>query len=231
MGTIKKHSFLDLKIGAVGEYAMVIDLTELDKWRGLGWLTYQEVNLPDGDEEAFLVYGDLDKELQTLVFNSPPLLKDISQNEIIGKKVLDITTHLGTYGMGGAGFFGMLLDNFEYLTYAVWGAGDYVIINDRIVECNPEYYHKSRPWISDYGDNLSWDELTEYIKGGIIKSYLIKDDTCEIVVEKSTEEIKVEFVRNDKRLPRSRGRKRNAYKKGQIADYILFQHEDAVLVV
>ena len=43
--------------------------------------------------------------------NRPVLLKETSKSEIIGRKSLEITTHLGTYRMGGAGFFGLLLDN------------------------------------------------------------------------------------------------------------------------
>jgi len=43
--------------------------------------------------------------------------------------------------------------------------------------------------------------------------------------------IEVAFVKNDVRLPRKVGRKRNAFKKGVISDYLLFQHKNAKLII
>ena len=90
---------------------------------------------------------------------------------------------------------------------------------------------KTKPWVSNFGDDKTWNHLTEYISKGKIIDFTINDNSCEIEVDNNRETFKVYFVKNDRRLPRKVGRKRNAYKKGQIEDYILFQHKDGRLIV
>ncbi len=111
---MKKHAYLNLKLGIVEQYSVIVKKGDLKHWKKSGWLTYTEIRLPEGDEEAFRIYGTFNKQMETLVFNRPRLLKDIPEQEIIGRKVLGISTNLGTYGMGGPGFFGLLLNNSEF---------------------------------------------------------------------------------------------------------------------
>ena len=49
-----------------------------------------------------------------------PILLEAS--DVVGRTVDEIVPHVGTYGMGGPGFFGIRLGN-EWLTIAIWGAG------------------------------------------------------------------------------------------------------------
>ena len=228
---MKKHNYLNLKIGVIEQYSMIVKKQDLEKWKQLGWLTYTEIGLPKGDEKEDMLYGEFNKRTETLIFNKPILLIEKIKSEIVGRKILEVTTSLGTYGMGGAGFFGLLLDNSEFLTYAVWGAGDYVLINDRVVECYSNLYHKTKPWISNYGGDETWDYLTEILVGSTIKDYSFSNDIFTLVASSEKEMFKIEFVKNDIRLPRKVGMKRNAFKKGQISDYILFQHQDGTLIV
>ena len=227
---MKKHDFLNLKIGDIEQYSLVVKKADLEHWRKSGWLPFTEIGLPEGDEEAYLLYGEIEKD-EILIFNRPTLFRDIPTDQLIGLEVKGFCTHLGTYGMGGPGFFGLLLNNSEFLTYAVWGAGQYVIIDNRVVECSPQFYKKTKPWISNYGDNQSWNELTYYISGSKIEKFSLTKETFTLTLKKSNQKIEVVFVRNDAKLPRKVGRKRNAFKKGEISDYLLFQHENATLIV
>ncbi|MDO5105261.1 hypothetical protein [Capnocytophaga sp.] len=227
---MKKHLFLKLKMGIIEQYAMVVKKKELKHWESLGWRTFMEIGLPEGDDEAYLLYGKI-RRGETLVFNRPKLLKDTPFDTIIGLTIKGFCTHLGTYGMGGPGFFGLHLSNGEYLTYAVWGADDYVLVDDRVVACNPNLYHKTKPWVSNFGGDNNWDELTEYISESKIVDVVLNDDVCRLILQKEKRTMTLEFVRNDRRLPRKTGRKRNAYSKGTIGDYLLFQHENATLIV
>ncbi len=228
---MKEHDYLDLNIGDIGQYAMIVNKKELENWKKKGWLTYEEVHLPEGDENAAMLYGKLNKKTETLLFNRPTLLRDSIKEEITGRKIISVSTHLGTYGMGGAGFFGILLDHREFLTYAVWGAGRYVVIDNRMVECDPEFYPTTKPWMSDFGGDQTWDDLTDYITGSTIIDYQFTPDLFRMKAEKNGQTIHIEFVRNDKRLPGKSGKVKNAYKRGEISDYILFQHEEGVLIV
>ena len=226
----KKHEFIALKMGAIEQYSMVAHVHELAHWKQLGWLEHQEVGLPKGDEKAYMLYGKINKN-ERLLFNRPLKLSDIQKERILGLEVKGISTHLGTYGMGGAGFFGILLNNGEFLTYAIWGAGNYVIINDRVVECNLEFYTKTRPWLSSFGEDKTWDELSDVIVGSKLEAITLTSNRCHFVFKKEESLIDVCFVKNDSKLPRKRGRKRNGFAKGILADYIVFQHENARLIV
>jgi hypothetical protein len=227
---MKDHDFLNLKMATIEQYSMVVKKKELDHWKGLGWLTFTEIGLPEGDEQAFLLYGRI-KKSETLIFNRPTLLKNVSVDKLVGLEIREVVTHLGTYGMGGAGFFGLLLDNSEYLTYAVWGAENYVIIDGRVVGCSPDLYGQTKPWISNYGGDQTWDELTTYILGSRIESLSLTKDTCHLTLGNRDKKIEVTFVKNDQRLPRKVRRRPNAFRKGVISDYLLFQHENGTLIV
>jgi hypothetical protein len=227
---MKNHKYLSLNIGAITQYSMIINKKDIVKYKTLGWKEFVEVGLPKGDEKADLLYGKM-SEQETLMFNVPIFLKDIDESQITGRKIIGFSCNLGTYGMGGAGFFGLLLDNSEYLVYAVWRAGRYVIVDNKIVECASMLYGKMKPFVSNFGENSAWDDLTKYIKGAVIQHCELTENHCKIIANKNEKTIEIEFVKNDKRIPRKAGRAKNAYKQGTISDYIIFQNKNAVLIV
>lgn len=61
------------------------------------------------------------------LMNRPRTLPEAGSAQLIGVHILDYSLHLGSYGMGGPGFFGLLLEPeegerySEYLVYTVWG--------------------------------------------------------------------------------------------------------------
>jgi hypothetical protein len=74
---------------------------------------------------------------------------------VVGRTVDEICTHVGTYGMGGPGFFGLRLGD-EWLVIAIWGAASWVQVDGRIVE--DVFWDTNgwpRPWITNEGDELS----------------------------------------------------------------------------
>jgi len=84
-------------------------------------------------------------------FKPPSLTADM----VVGRTVDEICTHVGTYGMGGPGFFGLRLGG-EWLVIAIWGADSWVQVDGRIVQ--DVFWDKNgwpRPWITEEGDELS----------------------------------------------------------------------------
>lgn len=79
----------------------------------------------------------------------------LSSADVVGKSIDQLAPHIGTYGMGGPGFFGFRLDQ-QWLVVAIWGAGDWVFANNRLVT---DLFHAERgrpkPWIGEHGDDLS----------------------------------------------------------------------------
>jgi len=78
-----------------------------------------------------------------------------AEREVCGRRIDEVLTYLGTYGMGGAGFFGLRLEQ-EWLVVAIWGAGEWISIDGMPVEDHVfDDHERPRPWISDGDDNLS----------------------------------------------------------------------------
>lgn len=123
---MQQHEFLNLSLPELEQYSLVVPLTEVEGWKQKGWITYQEIGLPEGDEEAYLLYGEFNKETEMLIFNKPESIAEVNPNRLIGRKITEIKNHVGTYGMGGPGYFGILLDGEEYLVYTIWSAYRYV---------------------------------------------------------------------------------------------------------
>lgn len=85
---------------------------------------------------------------------------------VVGRAVDQICMYVGTYGMGGPGFFGLGLGG-DWLVIAIWGAASWVQIDGRIAQDG--FWNTNgmpRPWMTDQGD-----ELTGVLVGHSITSF------------------------------------------------------------
>lgn len=220
---------LKLKMGLIKQYSMIVENKKIAHFENLGWLEYQKIGLSIHNRTTSLLYGEFNREKETLLFNRPILLKDVQKKEIIGRSITKVNTSLGSYGTGSPNFFGLLLDDNEYLVYAVWHAGNYVFVDDGIVRCSSNLYYKVKPWISNSSGEI-WDHLTDYISGSVIVDYTLEKNTFKLILQKD-KQIEVQFVQNSPKIPKNTSKFRNAYQEGTISDYIIFQHKDASLIV
>ncbi|MGB7321892.1 MAG: hypothetical protein WBC95_10810 [Albidovulum sp.] len=79
----------------------------------------------------------------------------LQASQIVGRRVDEIVPYVGTYGMGGPGFFGIRLGN-EWLTIAIWGASEWITVDGLLVQdMRFGRYNRPEPWISENGDRLS----------------------------------------------------------------------------
>ena len=132
--------------------------------------------------------------------------------------------------MGGPGFCGLLIEDTHYLVYAVWCAAQYTLFNGKPVHCHPALYHRCRPWHSAFAGH-TWDDLSPLLIGSTIFDTQLETERLTLSLQNGRTTHNLAFVRYDKALPHHRGRKRNAYKKGEISDYLLWQHPQATLIV
>ncbi len=51
---------------------------------------------------------------------------------MVGRLVVDVTPYFGTYGMGGPGFFALGLGD-DWLVVSLWGAGDWLRLEERLL--------------------------------------------------------------------------------------------------
>ena len=218
-------------LAGIAEYSMIIDQSELEYWKEKGWVEKEFERLEGREKQIAQMFSDYPEDHQTVIENRLILLKEYDCGQLIGRRIWGYSTHLGDYGMGGPGFFGLLLDNEEYLAYAVCGSGWYVLVDGRAVECNYELYHKYKPLYSNFGGRESWDLLSKIINGSSIIDYQTEDHQLTLTLKKKKDVHTLQFVRYSPLIPRKVGRIPNAYKQGVISDYLVFQHKNATLYV
>lgn len=139
--------------------------------------------------------------------------------------------------MGGPGFLGITLSNQpearKVMVYAVWGASQYTLLDNRELQCHPRYYDTRHPWLSAFAneDVPNWDELTPVLIGCRIDRVELNQRRLALHLRKGEETHLLEFLANDERLPLfgNGDARKDAFESGVISDYILFQHPDAVL--
>lgn len=76
--------------------------------------------------------------------------------DVAGKRIEQVSNAVGTYGMGGAGFFGLHLDSGDWLVVAVRGAASWMLAEGRLIE---DFFYQDdkrpRPWLTDDDDQLA----------------------------------------------------------------------------
>ena len=215
----------------ISEYSMIIDRSELDYWTEKGWVEKEFKKLEGRKKQIAQLFSDYPEDHETIIECRPVLLKVYDWSQLIGRRIWGYSTQLVDYGMGGPGFFGLLLDNLEYLTYAVYGAGHYVLVDGRAVECNYELYDRYKPLYSNFGGRESWDLLRKIINGSSINDYHTEKHQLTLTLRKKKVVHTLQFVRYSPLIPRKVGKFPNAYKQGVISDYLVFQHKNATLYV
>lgn len=98
---------------------------------------------------------------------------------IIGKKVDELCYQVGTYGMGGPGFFGLRISN-NWLVVALWDAGSWMTAQGRCVQdIFYEDYDRPKPWFEDVDPLV--DPLSDRVVGQRIHSVDIQRTSLEII--------------------------------------------------
>lgn len=116
-----------------------------------------EFEIPD-PTKALLEDALIEPSRDLVPFTPLPLDPDT----IVGRQIDDVITYLGTYGMGGPGFFGLRLGG-EWLVVSVWGAGDWMKFADLRVEDHFwEDDGRPAPWgLSDLKDAVAGQRIKE----------------------------------------------------------------------
>lgn len=90
--------------------------------------------------------------------------------EVVGRRIDEISANLGTYGMGGAGMFGLRLGE-QWLVFALWSAGDWMLAEGRRVhDARYAEYGSPRPWYLGSQD----DELSPRMLGRAIAALEVR---------------------------------------------------------
>lgn len=137
--------------------------------------------------------------------NKPKTLREFGLNRILSRQIKSWMSHFGSYGMGGPGFFELYLeptDEYpaEHLVLTLWGAGGWLLLNDRWVEAHPNQHDKQRPLYSNIGDE-AWDEVSVILNGSVITDAKIEDSHTLITLNKDGVEHLLELPSGTSKLP------------------------------
>jgi hypothetical protein len=232
------HPLLHLDMGFITACTLIVAKSALPGWLARGWIELPYRRLP---------FQCRPRKSETIIAGRPHTLAERGASSLIGARVEGFNSHLGSYGMGGPGFFGLLLaphgavDEREYLVAAIWGAEEYVFLDGRVIGCPPTHYASYRPWIRDApqdgdareGEEEGADTLDAVLVGATIGGAAIEDNRLRISLVQGGIEHVLEYVKQDLRQPPlSTGQPRKAaFSAGSIADHIVFQPEQATLFV
>jgi hypothetical protein len=110
----------------------------------------------------------------------PQTLGEAGFERIVGRKVTAWSASLGSYGMGGPGFFGLKLAAKgeypdEWLVLRVWGAGCWLLLDGQWIEAHPNQYQVQEPLYSNFGPGEDWDRVTDKVVGTTLRSASVED--------------------------------------------------------
>jgi hypothetical protein len=110
----------------------------------------------------------------------PQTLGEVGLGRITGRNVTAWSASLGSYGMGGPGFFGLRLAATgehpdEWLILRVWGACCWLLLDGSWIEAHPNQYQVQEPLYSNFGPGEEWDRVTDKLVGATLQHAIVSD--------------------------------------------------------
>lgn len=101
---------------------------------------------------------------------------------LIGMRIDGYSPFVGTYGMGGAGFFGLRFGS-EWLVIALWGAAQWMHAGGRLIaDYHYETHGRAEPWLIE-GPSDSVCGLDDHLIGKTVQSIAVEPHAFFLEVE------------------------------------------------
>ena len=151
--------------------------------------------------------GNIIQSTEKTSGNPPKTIREVGIKRIMSRKIVSWCDHYGSYGMGGPGFFGVELDatneyEKENLILTLWGAGQWLLLDDNWVEAHPDYHEFKNPLYSNYGSDMNWDGVSEILVGGTIFNIKMDSNACSFEILNADDSHLLELPSDTKRLPK-----------------------------
>ena len=159
-------------------------------------------------------------------------------SEYTRDEIINAIKDAGIVGMGGAGFFGLKLEGdfgIRWLVYCIWSAGEHILLDDRIIECHPEFIEKYHPWII-WGHNMHelYEKTCQALKNLLSGLEILNLDLQEhaLKIQLSGDHV-IETYQKSEKFPEQAGtgKKRLSYETGSMSDYWLLIYDQTDLHV
>jgi hypothetical protein len=85
----------------------------------------------------------------------PLLSKKGGVKRVVGREIFETSRYLGSYGMGGPGFFGFRLGKKgrypeEWLVLTIWGADNWLLIDKKWLSCTSHLFSSEKCYFDTY---------------------------------------------------------------------------------
>jgi hypothetical protein len=137
---------------------------------------------------------------------APDTLRAIGMDRVRGRMVRAWSPYFGSYGMGGPGFFELLLDSKgaqppEHLVLRLWGAAEWLLLDGRWLSAHPDFWPTERPCYTDLPGLERSDAVSPVLVGGHLQEMTIEDDACRLEIQRFDARHVLEVPRELARLP------------------------------
>ena len=222
-----KHRFLNLKLGWVKENFVIVKRDDMELWQARGFKRIRK----------YPIFHYKPNSSEVIMLGVPLNIEQFGKDKFINSKIVDVCTCCGTYGMGGPGFFGLKLQGdygTRWLTYCIWEAGEHVLFDGRVLECNPNFAEQYNPLIifDDYSNSLA--ALKESLIDMTIKEILLSGEEFEMkLMDNHSNPHSIQTFKFSDRFPEQggTGQKRNSFETGEMKDYLLVTYDETHLAV
>ena len=222
-----KHKFLNLNLGIVKENFVIVNKENQLLWEDRGFKKIRR----------YPIFHYKPNSSELIMLGVPLNIEQFGTEKFNNSHILDVCTYCGTYGMGGPGFFGLKLHGdygTRWLTYCIWAAGEHILLDERILECHPNYSEQYKPLISfdDYSNSLN--ALKEQLTDMTIKQITVSKDTFEIqLIDNQSKMHTIKSYKFSDKFPElgGTGQKRNSFETGEMKDYLLVTYDETHLKV
>ena len=226
MSLFKKHPYLKLNMGLVNENFTVIKKKDLKLWEERG---FQKIR-------KFPIFLYKPNPAEVIMLGKPLTISEFGTENLIHSKISDYTPYMGTYGMGGAGFFGLKLEGafgIRWLVYCIWSAGEHILLDDKIIECHSDFWEKYHPWLTN-GTRQEYEQTHENFKNLLSGLEILNIDLQEhaLKIRLSGNHVLETYQKSDK-FPEQAGtgKKRLSYETGIMSDCWLVIYDETDLTV
>ena len=222
-----KHPFLNLNTGLVKENFVVVKKSDKKLWESRGFKKIRKYPISRYKPNS----------AEIIMLGVPLSIEEFGYEKFKNSRIVDVSTCCGTYGMGGPGFFGLKLQG-EYgtrwLAYCIWSAGEHILLDDKVLECHPDYAEKYAPLIAfdDYANSIS--KLKQMLSDMTVKGVEVAEERIEITLIDSYDKLhSIKSYKYSDKFPEQSGtcKKRNSFEYGKMSDYWLVTYDETHLKV
>lgn len=222
-----KHKYLNLNMGLVEENFAIIKRKDMKIWQERG---FEKIR-------RYPVFGYIPKITEVIMLGRPLTMEQFGVEKFPNSKIVDYSVNLGTYGMGGPGFFGIKVQGdfgIRWLVYCIWSAGEHILLDNRILECHSKYASKYKPWINFDKQSESQEEVRNLLKGSVISEVILAENDLTITFLREDSVIHtLNTKKASNKFPEQggTGKKRKSYEKGSMGEYWLVIYDGTELSI